>query len=423
MKVLWFAVTPVQSGMTAFGQKDFFNGGGWIDSLLNAMPYENGHLEIWMTFLTWWTDKLLYADSKINNNIHYIGIPSESRYLDKTSSKMKRYFKEIIEFVDPDLIHIFGTETENTYNLLKLSHGRNTLVSITGLVHIYNNYYFGGIYNELKRTMTMRDVMRGSLFKSYKKMIKNGETEKKSLKLAVNVTGRTNWDNVTTNFVNPKLKYFFCNENLRNAFYKTRWNVNKCERFSIFTSSSASPLKGVHQLFRALPYILNRYPKTKVYVIGSDPREKGLRRRIKRTGYQKYLCQLMTELNINDSVVFVGGLSEDEMAARCALSHVYVLPSFIENSPNSLCEAMIMGVPSIASNVGGVPDLLLSGEEGFLYPSDEYYMLASRVIQIFSNDNLAKKFSVKAREKALIRHDRKQNGQTMFEIYENILGL
>ena len=69
------------------------------------------------------------------------------------------------------------------------------------------------------------------------------------------------------------------------------------------------------------------------------------------------------------------------------------MPSTIENSPNSLGEAMLLGLPCISSHVGGVANMLVHGVEGFLYPSDEPYMISYYVCKLFENDNLARRFS------------------------------
>jgi glycosyltransferase involved in cell wall biosynthesis len=208
---------------------------------------------------------------------------------------------------------------------------------------------------------------------------------------------------------------------LRDAFYNKIWNYDICEKYSIFSSSSASPLKGAHKIIEALPIILKSFPTAKLYLTGNDPRGNGKPMHyLKRTGYQKYLCKLMDKYHVNDAVVFTGYLNEEQMANRCVESNVYVLPSCIENSPNSLCEAMLMGVPSVATDVGGVPNLLESCKDGYLYPFDEPYMLAYRVMQLFSDKDMALRMSKNARERALLRHDRLLNGKTMYQIYRTI---
>jgi len=422
MKVLWFSVTPVQSGLKALGIENDFHGGGWIDSLLKSLPFARKNIELQMVFLLWGIDEVLTGKSKENDAVTYVAIPSATPYLTTVDAGMETAYKNVIDGFNPDIVHVFGTETENTNVILRLVGPEKCLLSITGVLCRCLNHYFGGIKEELRKTVTIRDVLKGSAFKGYRKMKKQALTERKTLQSAKYVSGRTAWDKAVTWLENPDVQYYFCNENLRNAFYEKQWSWDECQRYSIFSSSSASALKGAHQLLKAMPLILEAYPETQLYLTGKDPRDaNSWMERIKLTGYQKYLSRQIRQLNLSTAVHFTGPLSEDAMAQRCVSAHVYVLPSNIENSPNSLCEAMLMGVPSVAAYVGGIPDLLCSGEEGFLYPFEEHYMLAYRVMQIFGDQALANRLSANARKRAMLRHDRVQNGMTMTEIYEHML--
>ena len=422
MKVLWFSVTPVLSGEVEFESDNGFNGGGWIDSLLKYMPVQVGELEIYVCYLKWGIAEMKMKKSSVREGITYVVVPSASPYMDKFSEQMSKDIFAIYQEVKPDIVHLFGTETVNTNNVIKIVGKEKCLISLTGLISFYSKHYFAEIYQEMRKNITLRDLYKGSIFKNYKKFCKNAETEVDTLEYAKYVTGRTSWDYAGSKLVNSELKYYFCNENLRDSFYEHIWKYEECEKYSIFASSSASPLKGFHKLLDALPYVLKKYPQTKVYVTGEDCVEFGsLYERMKRTGYQKFLASKIKKMNLENVIQFTGPLSEKQMADRCVKSNVYVLASCIENSPNSLCEAMLMGVPSVAANVGGVSNLIISGEEGFTYPFSESYTLAYRIMQLFEDVDLCRKFSQKARCRAMERHDRMKNAETMKRIYQNIL--
>ena len=117
---------------------------------------------------------------------------------------------------------------------------------------------------------------------------------------------------------------------------------------------------------------------------------------------------------------FLGFLSEEKMAERFLKSNVFVSPSSIENSPNSVGEAMLLGVPTVSSDVGGVKNMLTHGKDGFIYPADEPYMIEYYVSKIFESSDLAKEISKSAKEHAEYTHNRFLNGKTLMEIYNNI---
>lgn len=92
---------------------------------------------------------------------------------------------------------------------------------------------------------------------------------------------------------------------------------------------------------------------------------------------------MLKKYNIQERFEFEGFLSADEMKQLLLESNVFVCPSSIENSPNSLGEAMILGVPCVASDVGGISDMLTHNEEGFLYPFDDSYKMAFYIRKTF----------------------------------------
>ena len=121
------------------------------------------------------------------------------------------------------------------------------------------------------------------------------------------------------------------------------------------------------------------------------------------------------------NIHFTGILDEQEMCDRYLKSSVFVCPSSVENSPNSLGEAMLLGVPCVASCVGGIPDMLTHGKEGFMYQANAPHMLAHYVCRIFESDDLALSFSERARERALRTHNVEMNTRRLIEIYGEII--
>ena len=94
--------------------------------------------------------------------------------------------------------------------------------------------------------------------------------------------------------------------------------------------------------------------------------------------------------------------------------------SSIENSPNSVGEAMLLGVPTVTSDVGGVKNMLEHNKEGFIYQADAPYMLAYYVCRIFDEAQMVSEFSKNAKKHAQITHNREANLETMLNIYKEI---
>ena len=111
------------------------------------------------------------------------------------------------------------------------------------------------------------------------------------------------------------------------------------------------------------------------------------------------------------------------MKDRFLKSNAFISPSMMENSPNSVGEAMLLSMPVITSDVGGVRNLL-SDEEGFIYPSLDEDLLVRAVKKCFeANGSEAQKtMCEKAGKKARITHDADTNYKRLLEIYESIAG-
>ena len=235
------------------------------------------------------------------------------------------------------------------------------------------------------------------------------------------IVGRTQWDHDHVLAINPKLNYHFMNETLRDSFYEApKWSLDNCVKHRIFVSNSCSPLKGAHQVVKALPIILRDYPDAKVCFCGSQVMSNKISDIIHFQGYHLYLRRLVKKMHLEDHVEFLGLLSESQMKQAFLDSHVYVMPSSIENSPNSLCEAQILGVPVVASYCGGTSTLVNDKHTGFLYRYEEYEMMAYLIMKLFSQKDLSL-LSAHERQVALKRHDRSINAECLKDIYNLIL--
>ena len=144
------------------------------------------------------------------------------------------------------------------------------------------------------------------------------------------------------------------------------------------------------------------------------------RDKLKYSMYANYVTHLMKNLNVMDRFEFLGLLNENEMSQAYKNAHIFVCPSSIENSPNSLGEAQLVGTPVIASYVGGVSNMLEHERTGLLYRFDEHEMLASCICRIFKDNELAQFLSDNGKIEANRRHNRVLNAQRTIDIYNEI---
>lgn len=356
------------------------------------------------------------------DGITYYMVPSKN--MSKTDNGQVNFCREALKRFSPNLIHIHGTEHSLAKAVCMANEGKvKTVANIQGLAGPYTRYADGGLSLWDKLTnITPLDFYRGTFLLNAKRSFRHRtECEKYVITHITDIIGRTQWDHDHALTVNPNIQYHFMNETLRDSFYdKPSWSYGKCRKHSIFVSNSGSALKGAHQMLKALPIILRHYPDTVVNFCGSSVMNNDWKTLIKFQGYHLYLRRLVKKLGLEKHVNFLGNLSEQQMKQAFLDAHVYVMPSAIENSPNSLCEAQILGAPVVASYCGGTPTLVEDGRTGYLYRYEEIEMLAQRVMSLFASDDFSV-LSANEKEAAKARHDRTTNANRLIEIYTTIL--
>ena len=383
--------------------------GGWMTGLYKSVSEKN------RLYIISPCAEVREIVSFCDNNVTFYVIPKRG------SVENQNNFENILKNIDFDVVHIWGTEYNHTLDMMKVCKKLGvldkTVISIQGLCSVCAKHYCSGLPYKILHRYTIRDIMKKSnINKAKKRFEKNGDLEVEALKMSKHVIGRTDWDRACTEQINPDVNYHFCNETLRPTFYANRWNFEDCEKHSIFLSQGNNPIKGLHFMIEALLILKKTYPDVKLYVGGLNLVNRGW----KISYYGKYIRNLISKYDLQENIIFTDTLNEEQMCQRYLKSNVSVLSSVIENSPNSVGEAMLLGMPVVASDVGGVKNLLQHEAEGYIYPHDEPYMLAYYIKKIFEDSDSAKTMGEKARQKALKIHDREKNLLRLMEIYNCI---
>lgn len=339
-------------------------------------------------------------------------------------NKKINYWKQIIEDFKPDIIHLNGTEFNYTNNIFDVIKTEKIVLSIQGLISEYWKYYYGMLTaNDIIKNLTIKDILRRSdMFHVRKNMKKDGEYEIYKLKKADIIIGRTEWDYAACIRNGVEKKYRSVNENLRSVFYKKRWQFESCKKHRIFCSQGAVPYKGIHILFEALSILKRKYPDVELVIAGYDLiDEKSIWDKIKKSGYAQYLKKVIIKHNLSSNIRFTGLLDENEMCDQYLNANVFVQSSFIENSPNSLGEAISVGMPIVASLVGGTEKYIEHKRDGLLYPAGDCNMLALYISNIFENITLAKSFADNVYNRRNEFYDREINAKKLIDIYNELI--
>lgn len=320
----------------------------------------------------------------------------------------------------PDLLHAEGSEMAYTRRFLKAWAGPK-LLSLQGVINGNRNYDLGrlpllSMLNPLRPKTALTAVALMANFAL--RFLPRLKAERETIQLANHIMGRTTWDRAHAWAINPDATYHHCSRILRDGFYGAAWDPATCERHSIFVGNAAQPRKGTHVVIEAVSLLRRAYPDIRLYVAGESPQAgSSLKRHI---GYPAYVCDLIDRYGLGDCVTFTGLLDEPAMVRRMEQSHVFVMSSIIENSPNTLGEAMMVGTPSVSAFTGGVPSMASDEADVLMYRADDPAMLAMQVKRLFDDPALCDRLSDSARQRARTTHDPEANVQALVTAYGRI---
>lgn len=343
-------------------------------------------------------------------------------------------FPALLQTVQPDLIHIWGTEyaaaaaMRQTADTLFIP----VLVGIQGVMkdcaaHLCDGVPSSYLHSTPLDRMLDRAIPGALLDKMQANFDALAVSEAELLSNARYVTGRTSFDRRAVTELAPQARYFACNETLRPLFYQgTEWKPRAFGRAPVLLLSQGNyPLKNLHTVLKALPALLERWPDLQLRIAGWPPLDKGplLRPLIARLfPYQRYCRRLAASLGVADHIHYTGPLGAEAMRQAYLDADLFVLPSLSENSPNSLGEAMLLGVPCIASCAGGIPDMITDGQEGLLYGAPlDADALASAITRLLCAPDGGAALGQAARLRARQTHDPAANADTLCGIYQTIV--
>jgi glycosyltransferase involved in cell wall biosynthesis len=188
--------------------------------------------------------------------------------------------------------------------------------------------------------------------------------------------------------------------------FKTRYH---CQGSKVILSvGRLNYQKGFQYLIRAMPMVLQRIPNVKLIIVGEGEQ-------------LAYLKELSKSLELNESVIFTGAISQTEIPNAYSAADVFVLPSLFESFGIALIEAQAAGKPVISTQVGGAPEALVDGETGFLVEPSDPNQLGAAIIHVLSDKNLARKMGEKGKEFVEARFSIRSAANSVIDAYEKLL--
>lgn len=391
-----------------------YKGGNWIITLSKFLSKKEEH-KVAIAYPSHNNEK------NIRDGITYYSISARKTTTDKLQEVLfnkpiyiqhDERVNAIISDFNPTIIQLFGLETEFSRILY---HVKNipVVVHLQGICDpIIERWFPVGLdKSRIKRQYPLRNqIFRNNTTDRYYRTRKIAKIEKQSYEHYHYYLGRTEWDKALCQQFSRRSKYFLCNEILRDVFYKTEWEKSN-HSDTIVSVSNGEIYKGFDVILRTAKCLKGYELDFQWKVIGINEDDPLLKIVEKCYGLS------FSENNVH----FIGKKDANEIASILQTSKVFVHPTHVDNSPNSLCEALIMGVPSVASYVGGIPSLINEGIDGLLFPDGDYLYLASIINSLFSSEDIQSKLSLNGRNRALLRHNPQKIVDNLLENYNLII--
>ena len=427
MKLVWLVNTLLPQIAKAQGKKQVVIG-GWTVQLADVLS-NDPDIDLTVFYPQHEVKGIISGNA---GKIRYAGFFENAVPELKYNSDMTEMIRTELLKIKPDIVHIWGTEFTHTLSMVRaFARPERTVISIQGLVHKIGPVYDSGLPDRIISRHTFRDLIRhDSIREQRDKFLRRGEYETAALKEVCHVIGRTEWDRNAVLSANSALKYHHAGEILRESFYKAkkRWDPAAAEKHRIFITQCYYPIKGMHFVLNALSKVKRKYPDTVIAVSGKNMFPGSVKELIKQDSYGKYICELIMENGLKNSIEFLGEQDEAGMVDQYLRCSAFLLPSVIENSSNSLGEAMMLGVPCIAGAVGGTPDMMRS-DEGWLYDHKNIDELSSLIIKVFDITDREKKgedtglnrILERAAEHASDSYDIEKNTKSYIKLYDDMM--
>lgn len=409
MKVLWLTNTP-PAKVTKVGK---YNGGGWVSSLMGLLPSDvelavsyisnDGELTFESDGVKYYRIPDAYNSSAAGRFCKMLGFDSrESEYLLDSMSAVMQDFK-------PDIIEVFGSE--HIYGMIAGRTDVPVVLHIQGiLAECWKHFLPEGM--SMFQYANSGGSLRGFLGKLYyaDSFRKRSVRESEIFATLKNYIGRTAWDRQYVNSVAPEARYYHLDEVLREPFYDNagRWcSLQISGKPVIVSTISEAPYKGADVVLRAARKLKDSGLDFEWKVYGN----------VNATFFEKFTGIRAKDANVR----FDGVIDAESLAEALCSASVYVHPSYIENSPNSLCEAQMIGVPSVATDAGGVSSIVNNGVDGILVPAGDFGAVADNICRIIEDKRLASSLSSASVEVAVNRHDRDKIAAGLMTIYNELL--
>lgn len=411
MRVLWFEVTTPSRY-----KNDGVVIGGWQDSLeriVRTCP----DIKLTIAF----EGNKSASERKTIDGVDYIPLVLNYSLIDKVRNKwtwetnaklLEIEMQKVVEEVRPDLIQVFGTEWP--FGRIAKFTDIPVVVHIMGAIVPYNNALYPpkySIWDKIKlHWWNPKRIINYFLANN-----KQNTWEQSERQVWSNVhyyMGRTEWDENLSAVMHPGRKYYHVEEALRPSFLRSEleWRLPAEDKIRLISTGCSSFWKGPDMMLKTAKILKTLGVDFEWYVAGRMNEDIRMAVESKeRTSF--------TENNVH----LLGFTQPAELSMLLCKCTMYVHTAYVENSPNSICEAQCLGVPVVSTNVGGIASLVKDREHGILVPANDPWQMAAAIVKLAADKDLLSQYSKASKAFARKRHNPEEIKKQLLICYNSVL--
>lgn len=403
MKLIWLSNVDVL-------EENKSTSGTWVSSLANAICKTHPEITI-----------INYSFSERKDYKKYNNSNLEQRFVRKdiynNPSELEGLLS-LFERENPSLFHVWGTESP-WFSIVEKKVNSPILLDMQGIVEsVYENFCGGLGIIDLIRCWGIKEFIHP---KSYLLMTRRiykpiAIKERAVIQNLRYVSVQSEWVAAYIRSINTCCKIYKTGILLREEFYQSPKWTHQEDIPTIFTTATmVSPLKGLHLLLKALIIVKKYYPNIKLKIAGAY--QSGIR----VGGYGRLILHFIKRNNLNNNVVFLGELNATQLIDEMLSSQIFVNPSYIESYSLVIAEAMHLGVPCVATFVGGMAELGENNTSILYFPKNDYISCASKILNLLDAKYLSEKISEGAIKTSENRDDYEKIISNQIAIYQSLI--
>lgn len=361
-----------------------------------------------------------YAEVKVVDGVTYVPILMKWSLFDRLSvnywdsfvKKMLPGAISIVEQFRPDVIQVFGTEWP--FGQVAKYTDIPVVIHLMGAVVPYNNARFPPGYSfHTYMSQLWHNPRKVFAYWLNERRCRHWERlERDTWKTVEYYMGRTQWDCALSRVMHPKRAYFHVEEALRSAFLNTArvWKMPEDKTLHLISTGCSTFWKGPDMFIKVARILKRLNVDFEWNVVGNID------------GFIKSVVETTEGSLFEDcNIRFLGFKQPEELIELLCSSSVYVHTAYIENSPNSICEAQYLGLPVVSTNVGGIASLVRNDVDGMLVASNDPWQMADSIIELVKDKDRMLRYSENSRAFALKRHHDEHIKGQLLNCYHSIL--